>query len=107
MSEIGGCMSAAEKVCELMFTDREAKKASEKMKMLAHPTRLQILKILSRQDQCVCVFAQALGKKQPNISQHLSKLKDKDVIDSYMKGKYAYYTLKDQNVKKIVKSLIF
>jgi DNA-binding transcriptional ArsR family regulator len=88
-----------------MLSAKDARRASEMMKLLAHPTRLQILKILSQGDQCVCVFAQALGKRQPNISQHLAKLRDSGIIDSYMLGKYAYYSMKDQNVRKLVKSL--
>jgi ArsR family transcriptional regulator len=105
MSEAEECPANAKKVCEIMFAHKEAKKASDRMKLLAHPTRLQILKILSEEDQCVCIFASALGKRQPNISQHLGKLKENCIIDSYMNGKYAYYTLKDQNVKKLLKSL--
>jgi len=107
MSEAEECLANAHKVCEIMFSEKKAKAVSERMKLLAHPTRLQILKILSREDQCVCIFAEALGKRQPNISQHLGKLKDNGIIESYMNGKYAYYTLKDPSVKKLVKSLGF
>lgn len=88
-----------------MLSEKKAKEAAQRMKLLAHPTRLQILKILAKEDQCVCVFAQAIGKKQPNISQHLARLKDNRIIDSYTKGKYVYYTLKDQKIKKLLASL--
>ncbi len=85
-----------------MLSEKKAKAAVQRMKLLAHPTRLQILKILAKEDQCVCVFAQAIGKKQPNISQHLARLKDNGIIDSYMKGKYVYYTLEDKEIKKLL-----
>ncbi len=75
------------------------------MKLLSHPTRLKILKILAEGDQCVCVFSEVLGKKQPNVSQHLSKLKDTGLIDSYYVGKFAYYRLKDREIKKYIKSI--
>lgn len=100
-----GCPDGTKSIKKQMFNPKDAREASARLKLLAHPTRLQILKILSKKDQCVCVFSDALGKRQPNISQHLSKLKDSGIIDSYMKGKYAYYSLKDKKIKKLVESL--
>lgn len=99
------CPDDTKAIKKHMFKPRDAMEASARLKLLAHPTRLQILKILSKKDQCVCVFSDALGKRQPNISQHLAKLKDSQIIESYMKGKYAYYTLKDKKTKKLVESL--
>ncbi|MFH1404343.1 MAG: metalloregulator ArsR/SmtB family transcription factor [Candidatus Altiarchaeota archaeon] len=100
-----GCPDEAKSVKNHMLNPKDAKDASSRLKLLAHPTRLQILKILSKKDQCVCVFSDALGKRQPNISQHLAKLKDNGIIESYMKGKYAYYSLKDKKIRKLVESI--
>ncbi len=99
------CLSKVPKIKKQMLTPEDAKEISNRIKLLSHPTRLQILKILSKKDQCVCVFSEALGKRQPNISQHLAKLKDNKLIESYMRGKYAYYTLKDKKIKKLIESL--
>lgn len=100
-----GCLDDTKAIHKQMLNPKDAREASARLKLLAHPTRLQILKILSKNDQCVCVFSDALRKRQPNISQHLSKLKDSGIIESYMKGKYAYYTLKDKKIRKLVESL--
>ena len=96
------CPDDTKAIKKQMLNPRDAREVSARLKLLAHPTRLQILKILSKKNQCVCVFSDAIGKRQPNISQHLSKLKDSGIIESYMKGKYAYYTLKDKKIMKIV-----
>ena len=99
------CLDNKQTIKKQMLTPQNAKEASNMLKLLAHPTRLQILRILSNADQCVCEFSVALGKRQPNVSQHLAKLKDSRIIDSYMKGKYAYYTLKNKKILTLVKSL--
>ena len=75
------------------------------LKLAAHPTRLQILKVLSECDVCVCILSELLGKSQPNISQHLSKLKDNGLIESYHKGKYVYYRISDRQAAGMMKAL--
>jgi len=80
----------------------KAKRKSELMKLLSHPTRLQILDLLSRKDLCVCVLAEVLDKPQPNVSQHLGKLKASNVVESYPEGKYVYYRLKEPKIEKLL-----
>ena len=99
------CMREALKMQGIILSDTNAKKTANRMKLLAHPTRLQILKLLSKKDLCVCVLAKAIGKTQPNISQHLAKLKDNGIIEDYHVGKLVYYRLKDEEIKKFAKNL--
>lgn len=99
------CPADIEMISHMMLSRQKAAELSSRMKLLSHPTRIQILKILTEGDQCVCVFSKALKKRQPNISQHLSKLKDGGFIESYMRGKYAYYTLKEKGVARLMASL--
>lgn len=97
------CLCQVPMIQESLIEKDKARNTANYLKLLAHPTRLQIIKLLSEQDLCVCVFAETLGKSQPNISQHLAKLKDNDIIESYTRGKFVFYKLKDQDAKKILK----
>jgi DNA-binding transcriptional ArsR family regulator len=99
------CLYQVPKIQKKLLSKDHAKKRAEYLKLLSHPTRLQILRLLSKQDLCVCVFAESLGKSQPNISQHLAKLKDNNVIESYYVGKLVFYKLRDNNIRKILKLL--
>lgn len=82
------------------------KKTADQLKLLAHPTRLHILAALAQKDCCVCVLTAVTCKKQANISQHLAKLKDNNVIDDYQQGKFIYYTFKDEHTRQRIQSLI-
>jgi DNA-binding transcriptional ArsR family regulator len=103
--DVQRCLNDMEGIRKQMLSRKNAIDAANRLKLLAHPTRLQILRILSEGDQCVCIFSKALGKRQPNISQHLTKLKGAGAIESYMQGKYAYYRLKDKNTIKLLNAL--
>ena len=47
---------------------------AEMMKALSHPTRLQILEVLSEEgESCVCHLENRLGQRQAYISQQLAR----------------------------------
>ncbi len=77
-------------------------------KALAHPTRLMIVQQLTKgEPTCVSRIEEILQKKQANVSQHLSILKNANIIDYEEKGKLRCYYLKNKKaVEKILKSLI-
>jgi len=78
-------------------------------KALAHPTRIKILELLEKENLCVCEICEALNKSQPNISQHLSKLKNADLVNSKKEGLQAYYTIKNKqslNLLKLAEEII-
>lgn len=83
------------------------RKLSEIAKSLAHPTRLAILEQLMKgEPTCVSKIEEILQKKQANVSQHLSILKNAGIIDYEEKGKLRCYFLRDKDsVDNILKSL--
>jgi len=101
--EMQMCLREVPNVKGNLIPGRDVEEISNKMKLLSHPTRLQILKLLCEKDLCVCILSDVIGKRQPNISQHLTKLKDNRIIDSYQAGKFVYYRIKDKNVKEMVR----
>lgn len=68
----------------------------EVLKALADPTRLQMVGVLKRSPQpvCICDFTAAFDLRQPTISHHMAKLKAAGLVDVTREGIWAYYTLR-------------
>ncbi|MNN30131.1 HTH-type transcriptional repressor AseR [compost metagenome] len=67
------------------------------LKLLADRTRLTILALLKDGERCVCDLVDILQTTQPNISQHLRKLKDAGLVQESRRGQWAYYSLSADN----------
>jgi ArsR family transcriptional regulator len=70
-------------------------------KALADPTRIQMLHMLSAAEApiCVCDFTAAFDLGQPTVSHHLAKLKQAGFVDSFKRGVWAFYRLRDDMPK--------
>ena len=75
------------------------------LKAIAHPTRLQLLNLMRDDCPCVRLMEEALGLAQPNISQHLSLLRNLGIVESERDGNQMCYHIKDPNVIKILDTL--
>ncbi|MGL4668345.1 MAG: ArsR/SmtB family transcription factor [Saezia sp.] len=64
------------------------------LKALAHPTRLWIVELLAKKEQCVCTFVDGANVDFSTISKHLSVLKQAGIVTDRKEGKQVYYTLK-------------
>jgi ArsR family transcriptional regulator len=62
-------------------------------KALSDETRLRILKLLEGGELCVCDIAEALIMAQPNISFHISMLKDAGLVKDRKEGRWIHYSL--------------
>lgn len=58
--------------------------------------RLQILKVLSREDRYVSQIMDLADMDGKRAKHHLDELEEKDLIESYMDGRRKYYTLKKE-----------
>jgi ArsR family transcriptional regulator len=77
------------------------------LKALAHPQRLCIVQKLCQTDSIsVTDMQDCLGEAQPTVSQHLSKLKAAGIIIGKREGTNIYYSLYDEETKKIVRGII-
>lgn len=64
------------------------------VKALAHPLRLQIIDLLSNQEEmCVCELVAALKCDQPTVSKHLNLMKGAGIIRSRKEGNKMLYQL--------------
>ena len=89
-----------------MVTKDTLDKAAALLIAFAHPIRLQIVNILSNGEFHIGELTKLLGTRQPRISQQLSNLKLAGVLKSRRDVHKIYYSLANDSIKKIVKSII-
>ncbi|MHB8064302.1 MAG: ArsR/SmtB family transcription factor [Ruminiclostridium sp.] len=81
-------------------------KKADKLKAMAHPHRLCIIKGLIEGGCNVTKIQECLSLPQSTVSQHLAKLKAAGIIDGERKGLEVCYRVIDEDVIKIVKILL-
>ncbi|OPH53179.1 transcriptional regulator [Paenibacillus ferrarius] len=55
--------------------------------------RLTILSLLQERELCVYELVEILQTSQPNVSQHMRKLKDGGLVKEAKKGQWVFYSL--------------
>lgn len=85
------------------LSQAQAERLSAMLKALAHPVRLQIVEILSRQggEVCVCDVEALFDLKQPTISHHLKILRQAGLINCERRGLWAYYHTVPHNLSQL------
>lgn len=73
------------------LTDVDLTNVAEALRVLAHPLRLKIVDLLLHERHSVGALADALGEPQAAVSQHLSQLRDRGVLDVERCGRTAFY----------------
>ncbi len=68
----------------------------------ADPSRLSILEALRDGELTVSDLVQTTGLTQPNVSNHLSCLRDCGLVSLRQQGRFAYYSLSDKRVAKLL-----
>jgi predicted transcriptional regulator len=72
------------------------------LRMLADPTRLRLLWLLSTGDYDVSTLAAAVGAARPSVSQHLAKLKLAGLVTMRREGRRVVYAARGGHVKRLV-----
>jgi ArsR family transcriptional regulator, lead/cadmium/zinc/bismuth-responsive transcriptional repressor len=73
---------------------------SKVLELAGNEVRLKILYLLEEEDQlCPCDLSDILGMTIPAVSQHLRKLKDRNIIEARREGQTIYYSLKEEHLK--------
>lgn len=68
----------------------------------ADPSRLAILEALREGERTVSDLVVTTGHTQPNVSNHLSCLRDCGLVVVRQQGRFAYYSLSDDRVAKLL-----
>jgi len=70
------------------------------LKALAEETRLRILNLLYQGELCVGEIEALLGLSQSNVSRHLNRLLNAEIINFEKKSQYVYYKINGNTLKK-------
>jgi|SRR3989338_8070666 len=73
---------------------------AEMCKVFSNPTRLEILNLLRDKDMSVTELIDKTKLTQANISQHLSIMRSKGIVNFDRKGKNIYYELTNPKIIK-------
>ena len=68
------------------------------LRILGHPVRLSLLRMLFEREWSVNEMARELEISQSNLSQHLTLLKDRGIIASLRDGHQVFYGIVDRRV---------
>jgi len=75
-------------------------------RVLAHPARIAILRILARKQHCVCgELVSDLPLAQSTVSQHLRELREAGFIRGEIDGPHSCYTIDRTNLKRFFQEL--
>ena len=78
------------------------KEISQIFKALSHPSRLKLLENLMMRECCVGDIQKCLSLSQPNVSQHLSVLKEAGLIVGRRERNKICYKISDERMIKIL-----
>jgi ArsR family transcriptional regulator len=78
-------------------------RAAEMLKTMSHPVRLAIVDLIRHNPKLSNTDIQKkLNLDQPILSQHLTLMRDKGIIDFEKSGKFSFYYLKQNDFMKII-----
>jgi ArsR family transcriptional regulator len=75
------------------------------LKSLGDTNRLNLIKILLRNDLCVGALARLLGLSEPALSQHLKLLREAGLVRGEKRGYWTHYTVEKDALRQIAKEL--
>ena len=82
-------------------------KTANSLKAIAHPVRLAMVELLKDGGKLtVTEIYESLGLEQAVTSQHLSILRDKNILKSQRKGKHTFYSLKHPCVVDVIQMIL-
>ncbi len=76
---------------------------ADMLKTMGHPTRIRIIEKLLENDQCVSNIWGCLDLPQATVSQHLSLLRIKGIVQQERCGAKVKYSISDRNIGEIIK----
>lgn len=75
------------------------------LKTLAHPARLMIVCTLMEGEFSVGDLEERIDLHQPHLSQHLTVLRNSDIVDTRREGKQIFYRLAEKKAAQLIAAL--
>ncbi len=95
-------MTIKTKISTRNIDGAKLEKMAHILKAISHPLRLEIIELLEeRQPQSVAQILEQIEIEQSLLSHHLTKMKDKGVLNSFREGRNIYYRLAFDEITKI------
>jgi ArsR family transcriptional regulator, zinc-responsive transcriptional repressor len=79
----------------------------EVFRMLADPTRVQLLWALVDCERSVNDLAEGVGRPAPSVSQHLAKLRMARLVRTRREGTQVFYRLENDHVRQLVTDAVY
>jgi len=89
----------------ILYNDADVTKAAHCLKAMSHPLRLKILCLLGNKSISVQDIVEQVGTSQSNISQHLSILKEKNILGCKKEANRVYYFIDDDRMLKLIEMM--
>jgi ArsR family transcriptional regulator len=102
-----GAISSAIACCAPLagpeLSDEEANATARLFSALGEPARVRILNLLAAEGKpvCVCELIEPLGLAQATVSHHLQRLTDVGLLDREQRGKWAYFSIDDEAMRRL------
>ena len=84
----------------------DVRRAADALRMLADPTRLNILWALMQGETSVACLADLSGTTPTAVSQHLSKLRLAGLVTNRREGTFIFYALSDEHIGELVRQAL-
>lgn len=89
------------------FTKEELERMAYMLKAVAHPNRLAIVCMLSRNDELnVTDICEGAGCSQALISHHLTDMHAKGILQIRREGRNVYYRLANDSITNVMKCMM-
>ena len=116
MTNRAGISPSEETTCEVYLVDEERvervrssmpsgevlQDVADTFKVLAHPSRIRIIRALSQEELCVCDLAQVLDLSMSATSHQLGTFRKLRLVSFRTEGKLVYYRLRDPFVSALL-----
>jgi ArsR family transcriptional regulator len=90
---------------DLIARDEDVERAAHALKAMSHPLRLKILCALGPSELAVQDIVDRVGTTQSNVSQHLAKLRDKEILSSRRDANRIIYRVKDERILSLIENM--
>ena len=88
-------------------SDAQVKAAVTAFSMLAEPTRLRLLWLVSAEELDVTTLAARLEATVSVVSAHLAKLRLAGLVDTRKSGRHVLYRARDVHVRSLIAEALF
>mgnify|MGYP001072018743 FL=1 len=93
---------AVARVQAALPTPEEVEAATQRLKLLADPTRYRVLSALAQEELCVCDLAAVANVNESTMSHQLRLLRAHGLVAFRKEGRMAYYRLASDTVRPLL-----